>query len=673
MYTSEMNINTGGRFAPTTTPLRPLEWLALAAILALATLLRLGAPGVVEFKRDEANLSSMALDMARGREFPLLGIDSSVGIRNAPVNVWIMALPYLFSSDPLPATQFVGLMNVGAVLLTYLLVRRYYGPLAAVVAGLTFAVSPWAVVYSRKIWAQDMLPLFVVATVGTGLLGFVERKRWAQWLHLPLLSLTGQIHYVSFVLIPITLYLLVVGQRKLTRAFYGSIALMALVTAPYVIGIVRDAQRYPDTFNRILTRGVTANTAPEVQAKDWQLTSAAAEYAWFTVNGANLHAITGPEQFERYLAAVPPAYPIFDAFGVVIVLAAGWLAVRAIRRRDGRTPIDLTLLLWLLVTPLAFSVTWTPAYPHYMIPILPAAYLALGAGTADLWPGLAARQGVRRSVFALGGMALLVVLGLQVWLKVALLAFVNVNYTPNGFGTPLGYFAPIREAVLAQRPARVLVNLDGQYIGYHDEATVWNFLLYDVPERRYLDPVTEIYPSEPTLYLSHRCDSHPKTYPLRTAAEGCYAISARSAADFDAAAYTPVPEASGHFANGAKIIAYRWEPERGCLTAAWQTERGPLAEDYSTAVHFVNAAGDKILDADGLSLRGQFWRAGDIVTRTFCLAWGHERIGEIMGVRLGFYTATDTPEGKRFDNVPLLDAGGAIVGQMVAIPFPAMN
>jgi hypothetical protein len=667
MHTSEKNPNTKAPFAPTTMRLHPLEWLALAVILTLAAALRLGAPGVVEFKRDEANLSYMALDMARGREFPLLGIDSSVGIRNAPVNVWIMALPYLFSSDPLPATQFVGLMNVGAVLLAYLLTRRYYGPMAAVVAGLAFAVSPWAVVYSRKIWAQDMLPLFVVATVGTGLLGLVEGKRWAQWLHLPLLSLTGQIHYVTFVLIPITLYLVVVGRRRLTRAFYGSVALMALVTAPYVIGIVRDAQRHPETFNRILTRGVTANATPDVQAQGWRLTGAAAEYAWFTVNGANLHSITGPEQFERYLVSVPAAYPIFDAFGVVMALAAGWLAVRAARHRDGRTPIDLTLLLWLFGTPLAFSVTWTPTYPHYMIPILPAAYMMLGAGVAALWRGLHGRQQVRRVVFAIGGAGLVVVFGLQVWLKVALLQFVNVNHTPNGFGTPLGYFAPIREAVLAERSARVLINLDGQYIGYHDEATVWNFLLYDVPERRYLDPVTEVYPAEPTLALSHRCEGSPQPYSLRTTMEGCYAISTRSMTDYDATAYMPLADVDERFANGAQITAYRWEPERGCLTAVWQTTRGPLAEDYSMAVHFVNAAGDRILDADGLSLRGQFWRAGDTVTRTFCLAWGHERIGEIAGVRLGFYTATDTPDGKRFDNVPLLDAGGAAAGQMVAI------
>ncbi len=155
-------------------PGRRLDWLALVLILCLAAALRLGAPGISEFKRDEANLSALALDMARGHAFPLLGIDSSVGIRNAPFSVYVVVPPFLLTSDPTLATLYAGLLGVAAVLLVYGVVRRYYGPLAAFVAGLLYAVSPWAVIFSRKIWAQDFLPVVVMLTITTGLLGFVE-------------------------------------------------------------------------------------------------------------------------------------------------------------------------------------------------------------------------------------------------------------------------------------------------------------------------------------------------------------------------------------------------------------------------------------------------------------------------------------------------------------------
>src|SRR6266849_1884404 len=244
-----------------TAPPRLAEWMALAAILILAAILRLGAPGVVEFKTDEANLSERALDLVRGRDLPLLGIDSSVGVPNSPVSIYILAIPFTISSNPLVATQFIGLLNVIAVGLLYAVARRYYGSLAAIVSALLFAISPWAVIYSRKIWAQDMLPVFILLTLGTGLLGFIEGKRWAQLLHLPLLAVTGQIHYGSFVLLPITAYLLWIGRRRLSRAFMLSIPLTVLVVLPYIVGASRASLLSADTASKVIRSGGTTTGA----------------------------------------------------------------------------------------------------------------------------------------------------------------------------------------------------------------------------------------------------------------------------------------------------------------------------------------------------------------------------------------------------------------------------
>ena len=67
----------------------------------LAAVLRLGAPGITEFKRDEATLSRLALDLAKGEDFPILGIGSSVGFPNAPINVYLFAIPYVFGDNPI--------------------------------------------------------------------------------------------------------------------------------------------------------------------------------------------------------------------------------------------------------------------------------------------------------------------------------------------------------------------------------------------------------------------------------------------------------------------------------------------------------------------------------------------------------------------------------------------
>ena len=71
------------------------EWLAFAAVIALAAAVRLARPDLTEFKADEGRLLTLALQAAAG-DVPLHGIASSVGFPNAPLSVWLYALPLLF-------------------------------------------------------------------------------------------------------------------------------------------------------------------------------------------------------------------------------------------------------------------------------------------------------------------------------------------------------------------------------------------------------------------------------------------------------------------------------------------------------------------------------------------------------------------------------------------------
>ena len=653
---------------------RRSEWLALAAILVLAAVLRLGMLGAVEFKRDEANLSRLALDMARGETFPLLGIVSSVGVPNAPFSVYVIVPPFLLSSDPMLATGYVALLNVIAVLLAYALARRYYGPFAAVIAGVCFAASPWAVIFSRKIWAQDILPLFILLCVWTGLLGFVEGRRRAQLLHLPLLFITGQIHYVTFVLIPITVYLIVQGRRRLTRAFWLSVPLALLTVIPFVVGIM-------GAVSPILSAIPDAVTSSR-GGGGLMLTAQALHFAVMAVGGTDIHSLTGAQGFQRYLAGVPNAYPLFDGLAAAMIGAGVWLAVRAVRHRDARTPIDVTILLWLCVTPLAFSVTWTEVQVHYMIPILPAAFIALGAAGRDLRASLARRVPVRRAVTAAGAAALVAVVALQTWLVLALFNFVSAHATPGGFGTPLAYYAPLREAILARRPSGVLARLDGQAIGFDEAATVWDFLLADVPARRFLADGIEVFPAEPALYLESGCADVGETgsehFPMRPnlssgAPEACYTLRAHVPGAFDPASFTALT--APPFEVGARLIGYDWSPEEGCLATAWTVEGPatlPIGDQFNVSVHFINAASERRAVADAAFWLGRYWRADDIILRRFCLAPGAlapDDAATIAGVRVGLYTLDETPEGRRFFSIPLRVAEGQPADAQITIRF----
>jgi len=111
------------------------EWIALALIMLLGAVLRLGWPRIAEFKADEAHIAELALDLAHGHSLPLQGIMTSVGLPKPPISIYLYAIPFALSSNPIVANLFTALLNVGAVALCWWLGRRYWGRAAGLAAG----------------------------------------------------------------------------------------------------------------------------------------------------------------------------------------------------------------------------------------------------------------------------------------------------------------------------------------------------------------------------------------------------------------------------------------------------------------------------------------------------------------------------------------------------------
>jgi 4-amino-4-deoxy-L-arabinose transferase-like glycosyltransferase len=639
------------------TPIRRGEWAALAALLLLAAALRLGAPGITEFKRDEANLSQRASDLVHGRDFPLLGLSSSVGVPNPPISVYLFAIPYALDGSPIAATLFVGGLNVIAVALTWWLARRYYGWRAAIVAGLLYAVSPWGILYSRKIWAQDLLPPFVVATVLTGLLGFGEGKRWVRWVHWPLLALTVQIHYAALILIPLSLLTLALWHEPIRRREMAlGLGLAALTVIPAVIGAYQAHLLSLDTIRR----GLNANTGhPRA------ITSTALDYAWFTVAGTDIHSLAGPEQFQHYLDSVPDAYPLFKLVPLGAVLSAAWLVWRAVRRRARLTP-DVVLVAWLVLPVLAFTWEWTEVAPHYLIPLMPAAYILCGAGIDAVWQSVRLPE-IRRLLVG-GGILLVVIAGLQIYLTVALLHFLDEHATPDGFGTPLHYLLDVRDAVLERNPEDVIVVSTGELAPYDEVPAVWGFLLERVTSVRFVNGArTAVIPAGNSLNLiawspalrmcadqDCRAGSGAEVFDLRPG-ENPYILRPTQdiAAEVSFTSIEPV-----QFANGAYLMSYAVNPSSVVL--AWRLD-GPAREDYHAFVHALDAGGQRLAQSDRLAWPGRYWRAGDTLVLWFDLA--------VPPDTASLYTGLYTTDGTNFDNVEVLDASGAYLAQGATIPL----
>src|SRR5258708_31453754 len=218
-----------------------LEWLALLAIVIVAALLRLGWAGTNSFAYDESTLSLLALRMVRGGQFASLGMVSSVGLPNPPAAVWIMGLPYLFSTDPLVATQFIGVLSLGTVLGVWALARQLWGGVAAFSAALFLATSPQAVVFARNIWSQDMLiPLSLLWGFAAYRAVMNERARWAVSLNVFLAGFIFHVHPAGPCLAlragVVLLYCRWWRGRLVAILIGAALALLALL--PYLITLV---------------------------------------------------------------------------------------------------------------------------------------------------------------------------------------------------------------------------------------------------------------------------------------------------------------------------------------------------------------------------------------------------------------------------------------------------
>lgn len=629
------------------------EWIALVVVVLLATWLRLGRTGIIEFKRDEATLSRLALDVAQRQHWTWVGIGSSVGFPNAPINVYLFAVPYAISDNPLLATLFVGFLNIVAVALVWRLTRRYFGPQAAVMAALLFATSPWAALYARKIWAQDLLPPFVLLTAFTGILGFLEGKRWAQLFHLPLLALTVQIHFGAISWVPISAVLILLGWRNWSRWLWAGVALAVLLSLPYLYGLY-DA----DLLSLSALRESLSQSSEGTPPRERHFETTAFDHAWLVVSGRDIHALAGEDAFQDYLDTIPPVYSFFSILPLLTLLSLPVLGYLAYRRRDLR--LWLILALWLIVPILAFSYTWAEPQPHYMLPMLPVAFVLIGALLAQGW-----HWPMVRPVISIG---LVVMVVLQAFVVLRLLDFLGKTDTPGAFGTPLAYQLPIREALLDDAPQRVIVVSNGNSPQFDQAPAVWDVLLDRLPNVDFLAANHWwIIPDRPTPMLIAPETSAAWREPLRGTStsfplrdgEGNYQLWR----DFSVALPDNLTTIEGAFANG--VILESVQREADVLWLVWRIPN-PASQTLPIAfVHGLDVNDQRIQQVDQPFIAEAYWLAGDR------LLWRVEMsLSDVQTLRIGLYVLVGEAQ---FQNIEHLDTNGVYVDQWIVLPVAMLG
>jgi len=371
---------------------RRLEWALLAAILAVGAWLRFSHLDLLEFQGDEAFAANLALDCVKHGKLPTAGLMSSVGVTNPPLFIYLLIPMFAVSSNPVFVSCCIAVLGLAAVAMTWHIGRQYYGPVAGLVAAAFFAVSPWPVIYSRKIWAQDFVPVFATATMwAVHAVCFGNRPKAIFWcVVLPLCVV--QIHFSGLALTATVIVILLWLRPKIDWRFAGTGLVVAVVAMiPYfefqqahdwtdfkqAMRTLEGGQQW-DQLHGITTHPVTGYRLPSKEN---------VSYALAIMNAGRIEDVLGiaaGKEFDRagvwgrrreYFAS--PFDWILLVQRLAFVAALVWTGVVAFRSRLKTAPT--ILLLWFVVPVVVFMLAGLWTYLTYFAVLFPVHYLVIGA------------------------------------------------------------------------------------------------------------------------------------------------------------------------------------------------------------------------------------------------------------------------------------------------------
>lgn len=438
--------------------IRKWEWALLALVLVTGAWLRFSHLDLLEFQGDEAYASNLALDFVSHGRLPLAGLMSSVGVTNPPLFIYLLIPLFAISTNPTIVSCGIALLSLGAVAACWRIGRRYYGPVAGLVAAAFFAVSPWAVIYSRKIWAQDFVPIFATATLWalhTLVLG--KRPKAVFWVVLLPLCVV-QIHFSGLAMTAGVLAVLLALRPRIDwRYAAGGLAAAVLLMVPYLrlqsetdwadikqaMNTVGGGQHW-DQLNGITTHPVTGYRLP---SRDYLA------YALDIMNGGDIADVLGisansavdsqlvyahkGDGTQKYFAqSLTLGDWLLLVQRIVFVAALAWIgfvAVRGLKKftvEGDAARAGWLLVLWTVVPLAVFFVTGLWVYLTYFVILYPVHFLVCGAAAEKL----AAKQ--RWLVAA----AVAVLVAGNVVFMLDYYSFVGNNGGAQGtFGSALGY------------------------------------------------------------------------------------------------------------------------------------------------------------------------------------------------------------------------------------------
>ncbi len=214
---------------------KKLATFGFILILILAIFLRFYKTELAEFKYDEAYFMQTAKDAIQNKQLPLIGSGSSVGTRHPVGFIYFMMLLVFVSKNPLVVSGMFALLNVFGIVLLYFFLKRHFSIKTALIACLLVAASPYAVIYSRKIWQPDIVSFFIIIFMFFFYKAVFDKDKKSVLLSLIALGIVMQMHTFGLFFLAFVPFLYYYSRKMNTKLlFFIGIIIILLMYIPYV-------------------------------------------------------------------------------------------------------------------------------------------------------------------------------------------------------------------------------------------------------------------------------------------------------------------------------------------------------------------------------------------------------------------------------------------------------
>ncbi len=367
------------------------------------------------------------------------GVQASLGNPTqatfGPLEYYLLLLPLSLSRSPAVAAGLVGLLSALAVVMCYLLCRRFVSQRVAILASLLYAVNPWVLFYGRFVWNPNFVPLFAVLFVYCICKVRIDKKPLFLLGAGAALGALVQFHMITLFLAP--LLLLTVSKKNMSYLIGGA-AMFVLLLSPFFINSVVQGSS--------VLEPITGFAAKRTQGNPWMINVRDA-LAVPVMLATNYY---GPYMFGAdELSSAWIINRVLDgAVVLAVVLLLAGIVVLAKRYWEKREDIVLILLLWFVLPIIGFLLLNKNISPHYGQMLFPVQFIVMASLVEHV------RKKWRKALVV----ALLVLVVAQAFFSLGFFHYVDVHGgTTAAYGIPYTFKYAAAEFIVRDAQGKDLV------------------------------------------------------------------------------------------------------------------------------------------------------------------------------------------------------------------------